>query len=119
MEQALGDLARRRTDLRGLQAGYDGQDEKLRGGSLAQFPALTLGFTRDFVLVPVLIASALCFVLIPLDGHLSDRLARKPVSLAGEVLTGLFGFVSFSLPHTRQAARMFIPVALDMLAATL
>ena len=46
VDQALADLPRRRPDLLALQAGYAAQDEKFRGAILAQFPALTLGFTR-------------------------------------------------------------------------
>lgn len=46
VEVALANLPRRRPDLLALQAGYAAQDEKLRGAILAQFPALTLGFTR-------------------------------------------------------------------------
>lgn len=45
IEQALVDLPARRPDLLALQAGYRAQDEKLRGAILAQFPALTFGFT--------------------------------------------------------------------------
>jgi MFS family permease len=76
----------------------------------------TLGFSRDFILVPVLIASALGFVLIPLAGHLSDVYGRKPVYMAGAVLTGLFGFVYFGLLDTRIAALVFIPIALSLVA---
>ncbi|MEP6510095.1 MAG: TolC family protein [Dokdonella sp.] len=46
VDRALADLPRRRPDLLALQAGYAAQDEKFRGAILAQFPALTLGFTR-------------------------------------------------------------------------
>src|SRR5207237_4834512 len=37
-----------------------------------------LGFDRNFVLLPVLVASALGFITIPTFGHLSDVLGRKP-----------------------------------------
>ncbi|NVD73402.1 TolC family protein [Duganella sp. BJB1802] len=43
---ALDDLAQRRPDLRALQAAYQAEDQRYRGALLAQFPALTLGFTR-------------------------------------------------------------------------
>lgn len=46
VDQALANLPRRRPDLLALQAGYAAQDEKFRGAVLAQFPSLTLGFTR-------------------------------------------------------------------------
>jgi outer membrane protein TolC len=46
LENALGDLPRRRPDLLALQAGYRAQEARLRGAILAQFPALVLGFNR-------------------------------------------------------------------------
>ncbi|GAA0724034.1 TolC family protein [Dokdonella soli] len=46
VEQALANLPQRRPDLLALQAGYHAQEEKLREAILAQFPALTVGFTR-------------------------------------------------------------------------
>ncbi|HEX7339604.1 MAG TPA: TolC family protein [Rhodanobacteraceae bacterium] len=47
VEQALTDLPERRPDLLALQAGYQAQNARLRGAILAQFPAITLGFTRS------------------------------------------------------------------------
>ncbi|MFC5580782.1 TolC family protein [Rhodanobacter terrae] len=44
-QQALADLPRRRPDLLALQAGYQSQESKLRAAVLAQFPALSVGFT--------------------------------------------------------------------------
>ncbi len=46
VRRALTDMPRRRPDLLALQAGYRAQDEKLRAAILAQFPAITVGFTR-------------------------------------------------------------------------
>ena len=43
---ALDQIVRRRPDLRALQAAYEAQDQRYRGALLAQFPALSLGFTR-------------------------------------------------------------------------
>jgi len=43
---ALADMARRRPDLLALRAGYESQEQKLRAAVLAQFPAITVGFTR-------------------------------------------------------------------------
>jgi MFS family permease len=80
------------------------------------YGTLTLGFTRDFILGPVLLASALGFVLIPLSGHLSDRFGRKPVYIAGAALTGLWGFVYFGLLDTRVAALVFVAIALSLVA---
>ena len=46
VQRALADMARRRPDLLALQAGYQSQQQKLRTAILAQFPAITVGFTR-------------------------------------------------------------------------
>jgi outer membrane protein TolC len=45
-KQALAEMTRRRPDLLALQAGYASQQQKLRAAVLAQFPAITVGFTR-------------------------------------------------------------------------
>lgn len=45
-KQAFADMPRRRPDLLALQAGYASQEQKLRAAVLAQFPAITVGFTR-------------------------------------------------------------------------
>lgn len=45
-ERALADMTHYRPDLLALQAGYQSQEEKLHAAVLAQFPAITLGFTR-------------------------------------------------------------------------
>lgn len=45
-KQALAEMTRRRPDLLALQAGYESQEQKLRAAVLAQFPAITVGFTR-------------------------------------------------------------------------
>jgi outer membrane protein TolC len=42
----LPDLPRRRPDLIALQAGYAAQEMRYRAAILAQFPSLTVGFTR-------------------------------------------------------------------------
>ncbi|MBV9544747.1 MAG: MHS family MFS transporter, partial [Chloroflexi bacterium] len=75
-----------------------------------------LGFDRNFLLVPVLVASALGFVLIPFFGHLSDIRGRKPVYMTGAALTGIFGFVYFGLLDTRVGALAFIAIALSLVA---
>ncbi|TAN04644.1 MAG: TolC family protein [Rhodanobacteraceae bacterium] len=46
VQRALADMTRRRPDLLALQAGYRAQNEKLRAAILAQFPAITVGFTK-------------------------------------------------------------------------
>lgn len=46
VRQALANLPLHRPDLLALQAGYQSQEQQLRTAILAQFPALSIGFTR-------------------------------------------------------------------------
>jgi MFS family permease len=77
--------------------------------------APSLGFDRNSILYPVLVASLLGFVMIPLFGHLSDRFGRKPVYMAGAALTGVFGFVYFGLLDTRTYVLVFIAIAISLI----
>jgi MFS family permease len=73
-----------------------------------------VGMSRDFLLLPVLVASALGFFLIPFFGHLSDVLGRKPVYMVGAALTGVWGFAYFGLLDTRVATLVFVAIALSL-----
>jgi metabolite-proton symporter len=63
-----------------------------------------LGFSRSAMLSIALIACALCIVMLPLFGRLSDSIGRKPVILAGIVAEALFAFPLFWLLDTREFA---------------
>jgi MFS family permease len=73
-----------------------------------------LGFDRNFILIPVLVAAALSIITIPLSGHLSDLLGRKPVYLAGIIGTGIWGFVYFGMLDSRIAVLAFVAIALSL-----
>jgi MFS family permease len=79
------------------------------------YATTALGFDRNFILYPVLVASALGFIMIPLFGHLSDVFGRRPVYMAGAALTGLWGFAYFGLLDSRVAALAFIAVAISLI----
>jgi MFS family permease len=79
------------------------------------YATTALGFDRNFILYPVLVASALGFIMIPLFGHLSDVFGRRPVYMAGAAITGLWGFAYFGLLDSRVAALAFIAVAISLI----
>src|SRR5580698_1147587 len=73
-----------------------------------------LQLKRDFLLMSVLGAAMLSFVLIPLFGHLSDRLGRKRVYMMGAALTGVYGFAYFALLDTKVAALVGIAIVFSL-----
>jgi MFS family permease len=74
-----------------------------------------LRMNRDFLLTAVLTAAAVSFCSIPVFGHLSDRLGRKRVYMAGAALTGAYGFVYFWLLDTRTPALVFLGIVLSLI----
>ena len=75
-----------------------------------------LGFDRNVVLVPLVVAALSSAIVIPLAGRASDRFGRRPVYLAGVLGTALWGFVYFGLLDTRGAALAFIAIAGSLVA---
>lgn len=61
----------------------------------------TLGFTRNQMLSMVLISCAVCLVLLPLFGRLSDAFGRKPIIIGGIVAEALVAFPMFWLMDTK------------------
>ena len=59
-----------------------------------------LKLPSTYALNAVLIAAAVQVVLIPVFGHLSDRIARRPIYLAGAVGAVVWVFVFFALLNT-------------------
>ena len=69
---------------------------------ITTYVATHLGLPRHYALNAVLIAAAVQVVLIPLFGSLSDRLARRPVYLAGAIGAAVWVFVFFPMLDTGQ-----------------
>lgn len=61
----------------------------------------TLGFSRNAMLAIALISCALCIVLLPLFGLLSDKVGRKPVIVGGIIAEALLAFPLFWLLDTK------------------
>jgi metabolite-proton symporter len=69
---------------------------------ITTYVATHLGLPRHYALNAVLIAAAVQVVLIPFFGSLSDRLARRPVYLAGAFGAAVWVFAFFALLDTGQ-----------------
>lgn len=61
----------------------------------------TLGFSRSAMLTIALISCALCILMLPAFGRLSDLIGRKPVIVGGIVAEALLAFPLFWLLDTR------------------
>jgi MFS family permease len=73
-----------------------------------------LHVTRNFLLAAVLCASFVSFFSIPVFGHISDRIGRRRMYLAGAIVTGLFGFAYFGMLNSGSAAWLFFAVILSL-----
>jgi MFS family permease len=74
-----------------------------------------LDVSRNLLLTGVLTASALSFFTIPLSGYLSDRIGRGRMYMIGAAVTGVFGFIYFSLLNTAIRGWIFIAVVLSLI----
>lgn len=75
----------------------------------------TLHLSRDFLLTAVLSASVLSFVTIPVCGHLSDRIGRKNMYMAGALVTGIFGFIYYAMLDTGSEVIVFLAIFLSLI----
>src|SRR5215469_15543953 len=86
-----------------------------RHGSFALCRRPVLGVSRDFLLIALLVQTALGFLWVTVSGHLSDRVGRKKMYIIGCVFVGVFGFIYFALLDTKIPALIFIAVALSLI----
>ena len=76
----------------------------------------TLGFSRTEMLSVVMVSCALCIVLLPAFGALSDRIGRKPVIIGGIIAEAVVAFPMFWLMDTRELPLVFLGYGLLMTA---
>ncbi|MFS2223747.1 MFS transporter [Pantoea sp. B65] len=76
----------------------------------------TLGFSRSIMLTVVMVSCALCIVLLPAFGALSDRIGRKPVIIGGIIAEAVVAFPMFWLMDTRELPLVFLGYGLLMTA---
>ncbi|TFD46962.1 MFS transporter [Cryobacterium frigoriphilum] len=67
------------------------------------------------VLLLLLIAHAIHFLVIPVVGHLSDRVGRRPVYFVGAVLAGTWGFFAFPMMDTANDVIIIVAIMMGLL----
>jgi MFS transporter, MHS family, shikimate and dehydroshikimate transport protein len=73
-----------------------------------------LGLSKDTMLNAVIISAAIGLVTVPLWGGLSDRFGRKPLYLAGAVVTTLWAFPLFGLMNTASPALIVLGIVIGV-----
>jgi MFS transporter, MHS family, shikimate and dehydroshikimate transport protein len=73
-----------------------------------------LGLEKDTMLNGVIIAAAIGLITVPLWGTLSDRVGRKPLYLAGAVITTLWAFPLFGLMDTKSPVLIALAIVVGV-----
>jgi metabolite-proton symporter len=73
-----------------------------------------LGFDKGFMTNAVMAAAALSLFMVPLFGHLSDKIGRKRMYIIGAVVTGLWAIPYFLLLNTKSEALVFLAIFLSL-----
>jgi MFS family permease len=74
----------------------------------------TLGMSEGTMLTGVIIAAAIGLFTIPLWGALSDRVGRRPVYMAGAVISLLWAFPFFGLLDTRSPVLIWLAIVVGV-----
>ncbi|MFH8562385.1 MFS transporter [Streptomyces sp. NPDC017988] len=70
--------------------------------------AVDEGYSRQQVLIGVTVASCVALVVLPCANHLSDRLGRQPVVLAGALLSAATAFPVFALVDSHRPGLLIL-----------
>jgi MFS transporter, MHS family, shikimate and dehydroshikimate transport protein len=74
----------------------------------------TLGMGESTMLTGVVIAAAIGLVTIPLFGALSDRVGRRPLYMAGAVVSLLWAFPFFGLLDTKSPVLIWLAIVVGV-----
>jgi MFS family permease len=73
-----------------------------------------LGLDKNTMLTGVVIAAALGLITVPLWGSLSDRFGRRPLYLAGAIITTVWAFPFFGLMDTKSPVLIWLAVVVGV-----
>jgi MHS family shikimate/dehydroshikimate transporter-like MFS transporter len=73
-----------------------------------------LGLEKSTMLTGVIIAAALGLLTVPLWGALSDRIGRRPLYLAGAIITTLWAFPLFGLMDTKTPVLIWLAIVVGV-----
>ena len=88
----------------------------LFGAWVFTYGTQVLGFSRDFLLVAVLVQAVAAFIWVVCTGTLSDYVGRKRMYMIGCVTMGIFGFVYFALLNTKAPGLVFLGIVVSGMA---
>jgi MFS family permease len=74
----------------------------------------TLGFGKNFLTNSVALAAAVSLFSVPFFGHLSDRVGRKRMYIAGAVATAVFAIPYFALLDSKVAGLAVLAIVLSL-----
>jgi MFS family permease len=86
---------------------------------LLSYGTNSLGLQRNSLLAVVLISSVAMLVVIPLSGHISDKIGRRPLILVGGLGVAAWAFPYFGLVDTASLPLIFLAVVVGFVFQTL